>query len=83
MNWERLDLLKSIGLGQCLDPERFRAPSVMGHDFRINTKELIRLTAHGPFNPQMCSFVPLQKWELKSAMYVSCARDPGHLVYAQ
>lgn len=50
VNWERLDVIDYIGLGQCLDAGRFRVLPVKGRNFPINIERLIRLTAYGAFN---------------------------------
>lgn len=59
INWEPRDVLDYIGLRQYLDAERFNGLPVKGRDFRINTKEVIGLTAQGAFNLLECSWGPL------------------------
>lgn len=83
LSWERLDVLDYIGLEQYLDAKRLSVLPGKGRDFCINTKKLIRLTAHGAFNLRECSWRPLWKLELKKAMDLHYACSPGELVFMQ
>lgn len=76
-------MLDYFGVGQYLDGEQFSELFVKGREFRINTKELIRSTAHGAFYLREYSWEPLRKSELKLAMNVSFSQHPREVVYAE
>lgn len=50
LNWEGLNVLAYIDLGQYLDAVRFSELSLRGLDSCKNTNRLTRLIAHGAFN---------------------------------
>lgn len=56
VNWKQVDFLDNVGFGKYFDTECFVTLPVECCDFRINTKGLIRLTAHGVFNQRECSW---------------------------
>lgn len=58
VKWERLDVFDFFDLRQYLDAQRFGVLPVKGSYFRLNTKGLIRLMAHGAFNLRGCSWGP-------------------------
>lgn len=82
VNWEQLDVLDYIGLGQSLNDDCFSLLPVKSRDFYINTKKLITMMAFVVFNLQECSWGPLWKLEVKTIMDTSYARGPKELVYA-
>lgn len=55
MEWERVDVLRYIGLREYLNAKRSDVLFVNGRNFRIITKGLIRLTAHGVYCQKDCS----------------------------
>lgn len=62
MNLERVSVLDFIGFGKYLDSEQFGILPGKGRDFRINIKEIIRLTALDVFNLQKCSWGHYRGW---------------------
>lgn len=83
VNCVRLDLQDYLVLGQYLVTECFSLHSKVGRGSRMNTRGLIRLTAHGAFNPRECSWGQLRKLELKTAMNCRYACNRGEPDYAQ
>lgn len=72
-----------MGLGQYLHTEHFSALSVKNRDFFIRIEGLIFLMTYGAFNLWKCSWRPLRKLKLKTAIDVPYARYSEEMVYAQ
>lgn len=83
MNWEQLDVLDYISLEKYMDAACFKVPPVIIRHFRINTKGLISLTAHGVFNLRKCRRRPLWTLKLMTAIDFPFVRNLGELMYLQ
>lgn len=61
LNWERVDAVDYVGLGEYLDAECFDVLPVKCRDVCLNTDGWIRLAAYGACNQRKCSWGPLRR----------------------